>query len=110
MLYKYLQGNDINEGRELFSVSKDGRIPSSVLKLCKEIFRLDYAWQKGKGRWRQPGRRISLMRKNKQGRSRGGSHCPRGADLDAATREALPRAQPHPTDGFSNPAFERSSG
>lgn len=108
VLYKYLQGNDINEGRELFAVSKDGRIPSSVLKLWKEIFRLDHAWQEGKGRWRQPGR-ISLIRKNRQGRSRGGSRCLRGVDLDAATHKALPKAQPHPAGVFSNP-FERSSG
>lgn len=89
MLYKYLQGNDINEGRELFAVSKDGRIPSSVLKLWKEIFRLDHAWQEGKGRWRQPGRRVSLIRKHKQGSSRGGSCCPWGADLDTAIHEGL---------------------
>jgi len=68
MLYKYLQGNDINEERELFAVSKDGRILSSVLKLWKEIFRLYHTWQEGKGRWRQPGRRISLIRINKQRR------------------------------------------
>lgn len=42
-VYKYLQGNDINEGRELFSVSKDGWIYNSVLKLWKGIFRLDHA-------------------------------------------------------------------
>lgn len=71
---------------------------------------LYHAWQEGTGRWRQPGRRICLIRKNKQGRRRGGSRCLRGADLDAAACEALPRAQPHPRDVFSNPAFERSSG
>lgn len=110
MLYKYLQGNDINEGRELFAVSKDGRIPSSVLKLWKEIFTLHHAWQEGKGRWRQPGRKMSLIRKNKQGRNGGGNRCLRGADLDAATCEALPGAQPHPTDGSSNPAFDIGTG
>lgn len=109
MLYKYLQGNDINEGRELFAVSQDGRIPNSILKLWKEIFRLDHTWQKGKGRWRQPGRRISLIRTNKQGRSREQSRCLQRVDLDPATHEALPRVRPHPTDSFSNPAFERSS-
>lgn len=88
VLYKYLQGNDINEGRELFAVSKDGRIPNSILKLWKEIFRLDHTRQKGKGRWRLPGRRISLVRTNKQGGSREQSPC---LDLDAATHEALPR-------------------
>lgn len=61
MLYKYLRGNDINEGRELFAVSKDGRIHSSVLKLRKGIFRLDHAWQDGERRWR-----ISLVRKSGQ--------------------------------------------
>lgn len=61
MVYKYLQGNDTNEGRELFAVSKDGWIHSSVLKLQKGIFRLDHAWQDGEGRWR-----ISLVRKTRQ--------------------------------------------
>lgn len=40
--YKYLQSSSIHEGRELFVVSEDGRIHSSVLKLQKEVFRLDH--------------------------------------------------------------------
>lgn len=44
MLYKYLEGNDINEGRELVMVSKDDTMHGSVLKLWKEIFRLDHRW------------------------------------------------------------------
>lgn len=102
MLYKYLQGNDINEGRELFAVSKDGRISSSVLKLWKEIFRLDHAWQEGKGWWRQVGRRISLIKSSREGAgeavtacavwTRGGPGCshPRGfAEGSASPNKSL---------------------
>lgn len=35
--YKYLQGNDINEGSELFTISDDGRARGSDLDLRKGI-------------------------------------------------------------------------
>lgn len=38
-VYKYLQGNNRNEGRELFTVSENCRPGSNGLKLRKKKFR-----------------------------------------------------------------------
>lgn len=98
LLYKYLQGNDINEGRELFAVSQDGRIHSSVLQLWKEIFRLEHA-----GRMEKGGGETSLQGKTKQVRSRGGSRCLQGTEQRASGLQ-LP-ARLCPTEDFPSQSW-----
>lgn len=62
----------------------------------------------GKREEETTGEEKILNKKNQAGKEQRRQPLP--VDLEAAARETLPRAQPHPTDGFSNPAFERSSG
>lgn len=92
-LYKYLQGNDINEGRELFAASQDGRIHSSVLQLWKEIFRLGHAGGMEKG-----GGETSRQGKTEQVRSREEAAGARGArSRGRAGCSCLPGAAPRRT-------------
>lgn len=94
-LYKYLQGNDRNEGRELFAASQDGRMHSSVLQLWKERFRLGHA-----GRMEKGGGEISRQGKTEQVRSRGGTGA-RGAQSRGRAVAAPCQAVPH--GGLSKP-------